>query len=229
MAHTSKLGRHFDYGAPIGDDLRILIVSKIEKAGGNKETMSIPYGVITKTAKETNVHRETVKSIWDQYCIIGTVKPSVRGRKVGTHRKLSDDDVLLIKEYKEEQPSVTYKEIKDKLIHDSVNPDIATVSDTLLSNTVRKRMPDGPWSRKKLSLINKRRFTDDNMAYTQIYVDYIWSKDPSKLKFMDESGVEESVGQRRYGHAAVGQRAYEITKFEKKSLTYHKSPGWLGC
>ncbi len=217
MALTNKLGRVFNYGSPISDDSRLLIVNKIEKAGGNKQTMDVPRGVFTKLENETTVTRQSIKKIWEQYCITGTVKPSVGRRQLGTGRKLTDDDVLLIKEYKEEQPSITYKEIRTKLIHDSVNPNVASVSDNLLSKTVRKRMPDGPMSRKKTTLINNRRFTPDNMDYTQIYMDYVWDKNPLKLKFMDESGVEESAGQRTYGHGWVGKRAYEVTKFNKRT------------
>ncbi len=78
-------------------------------------------------------------------------------------------------------------------------------------------MPDGPWTRKKLSLINKQRFTDENMAYTQVYMDYIWGINPFKLKFMDESAVQEGVAQRQYGSAPIGQRAYEITKVQQRN------------
>ncbi len=43
MAFKSKQGREFDYGRPIGDDLRMLIIRKIEQAGGDKQTMNIPH------------------------------------------------------------------------------------------------------------------------------------------------------------------------------------------
>ncbi len=68
---------------------------------------------------------------------------------MGSGRKLTEDDVLLIKEYKEEQPSITYKEIMDKLVHDSVNPNVPSASQSLISKTITKRMPDGPWIKKK--------------------------------------------------------------------------------
>ncbi len=204
-------------GYPVGEDFRLHIVSKIQNAGGELQTMSVPKGVFSQVSKDTNLDRKTIRRIWEQYCATGCVKPSKRGRKMGTGRKLTDDDVLLIKEYKEEKPSITYKEIRQKLVHDSVNINASSASDNLLSTTVRKRMPDGPWSRKKVSLLNNRRFTDDNMDYTRLYLDYIWNQDPFKLKFMDESAVDQSVAQRRYGHSRVGQRAYEVTKFHKKA------------
>ncbi len=195
----------------------MLIINKIEKAGGNKQTMDVPYGVFSKVERDTTVSRTCITKVWKEYCIIGSTKASSQGRPKGSGRKLTEDDVMLIKEYKEENPSITYKEISQKLIHDSANINAPHVSHSTLCRTVRSRLPGGPMSRKKLSLINKRRFTQENMRYTQIYVDYIWNQNPSKLKFMDESAVEESVGQRRYGHARVGQRAYEVTKFDKKT------------
>ncbi len=204
-------------GDPVSDDLRVLIIKKIENAGGEKQTMTVPRGVFSQIERDVDVSRTTIRKICEQYCITGSSKPITRRSLLGEGRKLTDDDVMLIKEYKEAQPSITYKEISDKLIHDSANVHAPNVSKSTLSRTVRKRMPGGPMTRKKLSLINKRRFTRENMDYTQLYVDYIWTKDPHKLKFMDESAVDESVGQRRYGHSRIGQRAFERTKFDKKT------------
>ena len=42
----------------------------------------------------------------------------------------------------------------------------------------------------------------ENMLYTQLFINYLSSKDPRKIKFFDESGVKTpDVGTRLYGHA----------------------------
>ena len=39
---------------------------------------------------------------------------------------------------------------------------------------------------KKIGGIAQERFKIHNMAYTQLYIDYMFQKDPYKIKFFDE-------------------------------------------
>ena len=73
-------------------------------------------------------------------------------------------------------------------------------------------------SRKKISTVPQERFTVENMAYTQMFIDYLNAKDPYKLKFFDECGLKLPYrGKRLYAHAPVGERCIEL-------LRYHDSP-----
>ena len=49
------------------------------------------------------------------------------------------------------------------------------------------------YSRKKVSAIAQERFSVENMAYTQMFIDYLHTKDPFKLKFFDECGLKLRV------------------------------------
>ena len=88
------------------------------------------------------------------------------------------------------------------------------VSLSTISRAVRKNMLSGKrYSRKKITHVASQRFTASNMLYTQLFIDYVSSKDPWCLKFFDEAGIKiPDVGTRLYGHALVGERCVEIIK-----------------
>ena len=46
------------------------------------------------------------------------------------------------------------------------------------------------YSRKKISRVARERFTATNLLYTQIFIDYLSSKDARKIKFFDEAGIK---------------------------------------
>lgn len=51
------------------------------------------------------------------------------------------------------------------------------------------------------------------MIYSQLFIDYLNSKNPYTLKFFDEAGIKTpDVGTRVYGHAPVGERCIEIIR-----------------
>ena len=60
----------------------------------------------------------------------------------------------------------------------------------------------------------QERFTLENMAYTQLYLNYLHQKDPAKLKFFDECGLKlPTHGKRNYGHAPIGERCIEFERY----------------
>ena len=64
----------------------------------------------------------------------------------------------------------------------------------------------------------RERFTLENMFYTQLFINYLSSKDPHKLKYFDEAGIKvPCVGTRTYGHSAKGTRSVEV-------IRKHESP-----
>ena len=90
-----------------------------------------------------------------------------------------------------------------------------TISKTALSEAVRHRLPSGKeYSFKKINIVAQERFTLQNMAYTQVFIDYLNSKDPYTLKFFDECGLKlPQHASRTHGHAPVGERAIEIQRY----------------
>ena len=66
---------------------------------------------------------------------------------------------------------------------------------------------------KKIAHVAKQRFTDENMVYTQLFINYLAAKEPSKIKFFEEAGVKiPEIGTRLYVTAPVGERCVEVVK-----------------
>ena len=58
------------------------------------------------------------------------------------------------------------------------------------------------------------------MAYTLLFVDYVYAKDPYTLKNFDECGVKPpSNNTRKYGHAPIGERAIKVTRYAQNPNT----------
>ena len=91
----------------------------------------------------------------------------------------------MIEALKRKKPSISYEEFLEKLYEFGDLP-YGTVSKSTLSNAARRRLPSGQFTLKKIGGIAQERFTVHNMAYTQLYIDYLLQKDPCKIKFFDE-------------------------------------------
>ncbi len=79
---------------------------------------------------------------------------------------------------------------------------------------MRWQLPSGEFTLKKVGGIAQERFTVQNMAYTQLFLDYLFQKDPYKIKFFDECGLKlSSASNRSYGHALRGERTIELTRY----------------
>lgn len=76
-------------------------------------------------------------------------------------------------------------------------------------------MKDLNMTYKKLKLTNKRRFTPENLQYTQRFIDYVSQLNPFTLKFMDEMGVTLLDAHPTRGHSTCGTPAVELTKFDR--------------
>ena len=63
------------------------------------------------------------------------------------------------------------------------------------------------YPRKKLSTIAQERFSVENMAYIQMFIDYLHTEDPFKLRFFNECSLKlPSHGKRLYSHAPVTEK-----------------------
>ncbi|CAC5368339.1 unnamed protein product [Mytilus coruscus] len=123
-------------------------------------------------------------------------------------RKLNEPDVRLIEFIKKENPSITARELKDKLLRYSpanANVDVSTIYRTMSR--------DLDFTFKRLHRPSGDRFTPENMRYTQAYLDFCQTKRPHQIKFMDESGFKLVTANRNYGHSQKGEQCIEIGRF----------------
>ena len=112
-----------------------------------------------------------------------------------------------------EKPSTSYTEILDTLFEVGDLPTGST-SKTSVCNVVRNRLPSGPFTYKKITHVAKEQFTLTNMAYTQLYIDYLHGKDFNMLQYFDKCGIKLPTNcTRNYGHSLIGQRAVELHRY----------------
>ena len=131
-------------------------------------------------------------------------------RKPGGDRssKLNHEDPELIKVLKTSQGSISLNEINWM---GNVQGDVSISS---ILRALKSSMRSGNvHTRKKITHIASQWFGYGNMLYTQIFMDYLCSKNPKHLNFFDEAGVKyTNVGMRLYGHAPKGERCVEVVK-----------------
>lgn len=127
----------------------------------------------------------------------------------GNTGKLTADDLELIEVLKNRQGSTTRKGIF--VILDIGYCGVYT-SISAISRGIKERMPSGQkYTRKKITHPAKERFTQLNMIYSQLFINYLSSKNLFQLKFFDKAGVKmPDVGTRRYGHSPRGSRCIEV-------------------
>jgi transposase len=214
MEKVSKRKRTYVRGKPLGNDLRSLIIDEIIHSGGNIITREYP-GNFSAIAKRFSVHDSTVKNIWSNYCENKTLDP--KKKKGGNPSKLHDGDLELIETLTRIRPTISLNELKDDVELYDPKPDGVSIS--AISRALKQRMPSGlQYSRKKVNKVAIERFTPVNMVYTQMFINYLHSKDPRKLKFFDEAGLKlPHHGTRYYRHAPVGERCIELAR-------YHQTP-----
>ena len=204
-------------GKALGDDLRRLIIDKCLAAGGNRLTGELPVS-LKSIANELCVCENTVMRIWRKFCTENVETPRKRGGDFSS--KLTDGDLELIETLKCTKGSMSLRELFE--IVEEFSDTAGNISVCAISRAVRNRLPSGHrYTRKRINHVALERFTENSMLYTQLFINYLYSKDPRKLKFFDESGVKTpDVGTRRYGHAPVGKRCVEVVKkMESANIT----------
>lgn len=214
MERVSKKKRTFVSGKPLGNDLRSLIIDEIIHQGGNIITREYP-GTFSAIAEKFSVSNSTISNVWNNYCEYGTLEP--RRRRPRNQSNLNDGDLELIETLKAIRPTISLSELKEEVERYGQKPNGTSIS--AISKALKNRMLSGlEYSRKKINIVAMERFTPVNMIYTQIFINYLHSKDPNNLKFFDEAGLKmPHHGTRYYGHAPVGQRCIELAR-------YHESP-----
>lgn len=217
MWRVNEHGRLFAQGKPLSHDLRLLIINKIINDGGNQATGIFP-GKYTDIARSLGLSSTVVSNFWKRYCQEGSISP--KKNTGGNPSHLSQGDLQYVEFLKQQKPSITYDEIIQQLYEFGDLP-YGTTSKTALSEAVRHRLPSGKeYSFKKINIVAQERFTLQNMAYTQVFIDYLSSKDPYTLKFFDECGLKlPQHASRTHRHAPVGERAIEIQRYAETPNT----------
>ncbi|CAB4004714.1 Ankyrin repeat domain-containing 34B [Paramuricea clavata] len=201
---VNKFGRSYSQGVALDQDLKCLIVDSIIKEGGDRATGYIPC-TFAKLSRRFCVSSKAIKSVWHRFCEEMTTTPKKKGGM--THSKLEEGDLELIEVLKVHSPSISLSEIIQEL-------PALEISMSAISRAIRNRLPSGEqYTRKKLTRLARERFTPENMFYTQLFINYLSSKDPYRLKFFDEAGIKiPCVGTRTYGHSAKGTRSVEVVR-----------------
>ena len=82
----------------------------------------------------------------------------------------------------------------------------------MIGNVVRNKIPEGPFTRKRLTQPSSEKFTPQNLLYCQQFIDTVSSLQPEKLKFFDEAGVHCGIGNPVYGHSLKGTPAIKVMR-----------------
>ena len=207
----SKRGRTFESGKNLSTDLRRSIIDEIILNGGNAITGYFP-GYYETVASRFRVARSTVRKVWKRYCEGLSEAPEAKGGANRNREKLTQDDLELIEALKVRRGSITLQEICDEL--EAIGDFDGNISSSTVCRIIRNRMPSGKlYSRKKVTRLAKERFTHANMVYTQLFINYVNSKDPYTVKFFDEAGIQiPGVGTRLYGNSPIGERCVEVIR-----------------
>ena len=212
--NMNKFGRSYISGKPLDDDYRRIIIEKILAEGGERFTGYISVSR-SRLAESLCISVFTLNKVWKRFCDGFTEKPYSSGGSRNCN--LTNEDLELIEVLKNERPSISLSEISDVLTEMGNAGSISAIS-----RAIKTRMPSGKqYSRKKLTLIARERFHQDNILYTQLFIDYLSAKNPGRIKFFDESGIKlPNVGTRLYGHSAIGMRSVELVrKRESRNMT----------
>lgn len=94
---------------------------------------------------------------------------------------------------------------------------------------MRSKLPEGPYTRKRLTKASAEKFTPVNTVYCQQFLNTLGALPPEKLKFFDEAGVHSGTGNPAYGNSLKGEIAVEVISGNKKgaNVTLSLLP-WTG-
>lgn len=207
-------GRTFNVGCPLGNDYRFAIVQALMSHGSNTSSGAVPRGTYVKVSKQFLVTPATVRNIWYLYVQHGTVSPIKKGRPPGSGLKLTEEDTVYVKQLVTLTPTIYRSEIRDKLVENSNNISNASeISISTICRTVRHRLSDKVWTRKRTKRSNVSRWTHPNIVYTRNFISFVQSLPSETLRFCDEASFCCShSGCRFYGSSAKGVPALDISK-----------------
>ncbi len=163
-------------------------------------------GSFTEIAHKNRTQYDTTKKIWKNFCETGSTNFESHA---GGSKHLQQDDVQFIRFLKTSRASMVTGELY-KYVNDFCNVAGGT-SKAAIHRALKNDRNDGKWTWKKLTRPVAEKFSPENLNYCQEFVNYIYTVDPYKRKFFDESGIKlPDVGKPKYGHSLIGTPAVEI-------------------
>ena len=199
-------GRTYRQGKALDNDLRSIIVDTIISEGGDVTTGYFS-GNFRSIERRFKVSAGVPKRVWNNFCQTGKLEPH---RPVcGLKSPLEEPELELVRILKENRPSMTYNEIKENVERFTTsNPSIAAIG-----RAVRTRLSTGIMTWKKMIRPAAEKFTPENIEYCQMYVHFMNTLDPHRIKFFDETGVKLSdCANPSYGHSVKGTPCVEVMR-----------------
>jgi len=200
-------GSIFHPGKSIGKDMRSLIIDDILSRGGDVSTEYYP-GSFKAIGSKCKVSGVTVSKVWKTFCQTGENLPRHSAAR-GQPKRMEEPELDLVQLLIKCRPSRIYKDIKENIEAHST----ATASISTIGCAVRERLLEGKMTWKKMMRPAGEKFTTDNIAYCQSYVNFMGTLVPFCIKFFDEAGFKlPDCANPKYGHSVVGQPCIEIMR-----------------
>lgn len=153
-------------------------------------------------AQTFNMSYSSVNKIYAEYCKSGrTEKLKVGGRKP---KKLSDDQILFIKDLLIEDCSLTLKAIKQSILSE--------FSISICEATISKYVKSFNYSIKRISKIPKAAITDALIASRKTYSSWLLeaTNNGENIMYFDEAGFQVTM-RKHYGRSEKGKKAILVT------------------
>ncbi|CAB3997076.1 Ankyrin repeat domain-containing 34B [Paramuricea clavata] len=200
MYSINKFGRNYKVGVSLSEDYRHQVIELSHNNNSYREISS-----------RLRIQPSTVSKIIKRYRDTGQTTSLPRDH-IRTESKLSYNDSLLLETIVANKGSTSLREMQEQL---NEYGNCGQISLNTISRNVRCNLPSGlKYSRKRLGKCVDQRFTNENLIYTQIYLDYISTKNPAAIKFFDESGFQlPNSGHRNYGYSEVGKPCLDIRRY----------------
>jgi len=158
------------------------------------------------------ISKGVVSKIVKQYNWTGNTVPK-KLNHVRTVPKCTFQDSILLETMVQASASSSFKEFLDGL---AIHGDCGELSTSTISRNIRNTLPSGRnYSRKRLgkctSAFHSRKYSVHSVV---MYIDYLKDKDPSSVKFCDESGFQlPDAGHRNFGFSRVGDDCVEVRRY----------------
>ena len=158
MAYSvNRKGRSLIRGKAIDESLRGSIIDSIIVEGGDPASGFFP-GRYSDVADRFRVSNQFVSKLWQHFCTTGEHLPPKK--KSGNPSHLKPEDIQLVEFLKKEKPSLPYKSIKEVLENYSTLDGGTSLS--AIGNATRNKLPEGPFTRKRLTKASAEKFTPAN-------------------------------------------------------------------
>ena len=158
MYAVNKFGRSYKPGTHLSEDLRHQVIELSQ------------HGSFRSVGRRLRIQPTTVSKISKQYREMGHIELLPRNH-VRIQSKLSFADSLLLETLVNHKGTSSLKEMQKQL---NEFGDCGLISLTTISRHVRYKLPSiREYSRKRLGKCVDKRISQENLVYTQVFLDYL--------------------------------------------------------